>query len=214
MENDNQIVDSEIASIIANNGEIVLDALTNSSLIEKIPVFGSILSFYKAGKSFGHLHHLKKLEVFIRNLNEGQICEEESILHVQKLLESREKLGDELGFISIILEKIIDVEHTKFLSKVYLSYLGGKISWNEFVQFSSIIERFLPGDIHVFIDFVEQGKENIPLLLRASSLGLVEIKGRINTQYNAEKKSLSLGQVQNSSYSVTLLGQKFYDSLS
>lgn len=213
MREDEQIINSEFAGVIANNGEVILDSVTNSTLVEKIPVFGTILSVYKVGKALEHIHNLKKLETFIRKIGNGCASDVEISQHVQVLLAKRKNLKDELGLISIILERIIDEEHVDFLAKIYLSYIAKKISWKDFLQFSTIVERFLPGDIQSFKRFVEIAETDDPVLARAYSLGLVDIKSSLNTDVESDTQTLVFGDVERSAYNLTEFGRKFYDSL-
>lgn len=53
----------------------------------------------------------------------------------------------ELEYILVIIEKFIEEEQAENLAQLYLSYLKGEILWSEFVSYSIIIDRLLPGDL-------------------------------------------------------------------
>ena len=85
-------------------------------------------------------------------------------------------MHQKVEYILIILDRYIGFDKPQILAKIYLSYLGGKITWDDFARLSEVIDRFLPGDYFVLTcpgDAIHANKNDLDAFLRLSALGLM-----------------------------------------
>ena len=166
----------EVSGCVGEFLEIGIDSLLEDGLTKDIPFLSTISSVYKIGNTIRERHHLKKLAVFLNEINRRVADEEKRQTYRKKFTSQKEHRNSELEYVTIVLDHYIDFDKPEMLAKLYLAYLDGFIDWNEFKKYAEIIDRFLPGD------YAELKKKNrIALddmnvsdsLLRLISLGFI-----------------------------------------
>lgn len=131
-------------------GEMAIETWAgNDSLLTKIPFLSTVRMVYKMGQSISEMHHLRQLNSFMISLHNGTAGDENISKHLSEFLKKDERARDkELEYIVLIISKYISEEKPRYLAKLYTAYVLGKINWEQFVTFSEMLDRFLPGDIH------------------------------------------------------------------
>lgn len=128
------------------------------------------------GKSVRDLYNLKKLESFIWALNNGTATSEEKEFFLKKLQENPKQTQHQLEYILVVLDRYLNEKKPKMLALLYLAYLRGEIKWDEFLNYSEIIDHLLVGDYsHLAARdiFYVSGEEAIDAFQRLTSLGLL-----------------------------------------
>lgn len=167
----------EVSSCVGEFLEIGIDSLLEDGLTKDIPFLSTITSIYKIGNTIRERHHLKKLAVFLNEINRGAADEETRKSYREKFASKKEYRNSELEYVTIVLDHYIDFDKPGVLARLYLAYLDGTIDWIEFKKYAEVIDRFLPGDAKVLInsgsDHLPADQNIIDSVLRLLSMGVV-----------------------------------------
>ena len=80
----------ESIACISGYAEIGLDAVMEDGILKDIPIISTAISLYKIGSSIKERHDLKKLLIFLNEINNG-IIDEEKRQEYQNKFQSNEK---------------------------------------------------------------------------------------------------------------------------
>ncbi len=179
---DNNLVKSFEESILSDSiglaselAEVGLDSILDDGVIKDIPIISATIGVFKIGSSIKERHYIKKLMRFIDSCNKGIIDKDMKERIKSKFLDEK-KSKKELEQILLIIDRFIEEEKADMLAKIYIAYLDGKIDWSQFVAYSVVLDRFLPGDYKYYstsLNFNAQNNSEIDILLRLSGLGLL-----------------------------------------
>ena len=158
----------------------VSDTLLGASgLLKELPIINAAVVIYKTANNFINKHNLNKLNSFISSFNNGVLGNAELEAHIKSVLENKDVLNQEMEYVLVILERQLEYDKSAILAKFYLEYLKGKISWNEFVEYSAILERLILSDASALwqcnnSDGIRyEDTEDIASVFRLLALGLV-----------------------------------------
>lgn len=167
----------ESISCISEYAEIGLDAVMEDGILKDIPIVSTAIALYKIGNSIKERHNLKKLLIFINEINNG-IADEEKRSDYQQRFQSNEKFrNQEIEYLLVLIDRYIDYDKPQMLAKLYLAYLDGTIIWEELTMYAEVIDRFLLLDGKFLVSESDAYKtyRNIGAepILRLVSLGLM-----------------------------------------
>lgn len=146
----------------------------------KIPIISTAVHIYRMGHSLMDFFNLKKLAVFIENVNNG-ISDDEREKYLKTYEDNKKKFNEQIGYLMLILEKYMNSQKAEFLSRVYVAFLRKQVTWLEVRKYAETIERFLPGDYEILINtatyrtIYDQGTDSIQRLI-ALGLFIEEIR--------------------------------------
>ena len=167
----------EVSCWVSEFVEIGIDSLLDDGLTKDIPFLSTITSIYKIGSTIHERHHLKKLAIFLNEINRGVADEEKRQSYRRKFVTQKEYRSSELEYVTIVLDHYIGFDKAGMLAKLYIAYLDESIDWIEFKKYGEVIDRFLPGDASVLIradnDFLPADSGTIDSILRLLSMGVV-----------------------------------------
>lgn len=136
----------ETMSCISEYAEFGLDAVMEDGILKDIPIVSTAIALYKIGSSIKERHNLKKLLVFLNELNNG-ILDEQKRKEYQHKFQSNEKFrNQEIEYLLVLIDRYISYDKPQMLAKLYLAYLDGTIIWEELTMYAEVIDRFLPLD--------------------------------------------------------------------
>lgn len=162
---------------IGNITEIALDSILEDSSLKKVPFISAAISIYKIEQSIRDRHNLKKLAIFLDQINQGIQDEDTCQKYIKKFQAKRKIRDQELEYVIIMIDRYIRYDKPQMLAKLYLAYLNENISWNEFSVYAEVIDRFFPGDAELLCKdpMLRIGRENewADSLARLISLGLM-----------------------------------------
>ena len=167
----------ESIACISGYAEIGLDAVMEDGILKDIPIISTAISLYKIGSSIKERHNLKKLLIFLNEINNG-IIDEEKRQEYQNKFQSNEKFrNQEIEYLLVLIDRYIDYDKPQMLAKLYLAYLDGTIIWEELTMYAEVIDRFLLLDCKFLISESDAYKtyRNIGAepILRLVALGLM-----------------------------------------
>ena len=137
----------EAVVCVSDLAEVGLDAILEEGVLKEVPILATAISIYKIGSSIAERHHLKKLLVFLDEINNGIVDESKRIEYRQKFEENKKFRNQELEHIMVLLERYISYDKPQMLAKLFLAYLDNKITWIEFAKYAEIIDRLFCGDL-------------------------------------------------------------------
>lgn len=209
-------IGSTTTESLGNFLELGLDAILEDGLLKEIPFVSTAISIYKIGKSLTDRHNIKKLAVFLNEINQNTANENKREEYKSKINNDQKKREHELEFLLVILERYIGYEKPAMLAKLYLAYLDKQITWDDLALLAEIVDRFLPGDYdtlssaQMFTTYLGNGDQ---IMLRLEALGLIieekESSPSINTSRGLAitKESLQQSRTKKRTYVYTDLGE-------
>lgn len=200
----------ESISCVSEYAEIGLDAVMEDGILKDIPIVSTAVALYKIGSSIKERHNLKKLLVFLNELNNG-ILDEQKRKEYQQKFQSNEKFrNQEIEYLLVLIDRYISYEKPSLLARLYLSYLDKKITWNEFIMYATVIDQLFSADIDILctVDFgsVKQDDEHIDSVLRLLSVGIISQNVGAQTEYDESTGALSINDKKG--YTFSKFGQK------
>jgi len=139
------ILTDDISSLGIDFMEIGLEALFDDEIVKEIPIVKSVFAVGKTAIAIRNRHLLKKTLVFIQEMKSGKLDQERFEDYKKKLNNDKYK-EQEIERVIIILDRFIDNIRAKYLAKIYVGYINSNINWDEFCDFSEIIDKLLISD--------------------------------------------------------------------
>lgn len=176
--------------------ELPIDLITENEIIKNIPIVGTIVKLGKATSTIRDRHLIKKLVKFIESINNGDIKPENLEKHKEILESNTKKLNEELENIIIIIDRQLEIDKTKILGELYKSYISCVINWEDFKNFSDVLERIFLFDIQQLKEIYEKeaiGEEDSYhsiSMSRLHALGLVEYFSGITVVNEISNKAI------------------------
>ena len=164
----------EVSGIAGEYAELGLDALVEDGLFKDIPIVSTAVAVYRIGKSIREKHHIAKLISFLNEINNGIADEEKREEYREKFTSNENFRNQELEYILILTDRYVGFDKPQMLAKLYLSYLDGKIKWEEFTQYAEVLDRLLPGDIYLGKDGFKYARNKSDSQQRLAALGLLQ----------------------------------------
>ena len=197
--------------------EIGLDAILDDGLVKDIPMVSTAFALYKIGSTIKERHNLKKLLIFLKEINNG-IVDEDKRLEYQENFKKNEKFrNQEIEYILVLIDRYTSYEKPQLLAKLYLAYLHGELDWMTFGKYSEIIDRFLPGDKEYFLGqqllYCTVSHPISDSFIRLSSFGLYE-EYMTDTTVPTTLGTITIPARQEKTYKLTEFGEKLQDILS
>ena len=176
--------------------ELGIDSFIEDGVLKEFPIVNTIVSGLKFAKNIYDRNLLKQTLTFIAELNNGTISKDKLISYQATILNNPKKCEEELGRILIYLNSFMDKEKSIMLSKLFKAYVNQIINWNEFCEYSEIVNRLFIQDIpvlkEVFIDNKDiiDDFDNKYRIDRIASIGLVNLNS--SSRYYSEDEELLL----------------------
>ena len=165
--------------IIEDYTEIGIDSFVEEGILKEIPIVKSIVSVLKIGKNVHDRNLLRQTLTFIKEFNSGNISKDKLVEYKSTIENNPKKCEEELGRVLILLNNYIDTEKSIMLASLYRAYINKIINWNEFCEFSEIINRLFIQDIQILkgikdrnIDIMNNHEDEFRIE-RLYSLGLI-----------------------------------------
>lgn len=199
--------------VISDYLEIGIDSLMNEGILKEIPIVNTIVGVLKIGKNVHDRNLLKQTLTFINEFNNNKISRDKLEQYKITIENNPKRCEEELGRILLLLNNFIDKEKSIMLAKIFKAYIEKIINWNEFCEYSEIINRLFIQDINL-LNMIYDGRvtdtTNIGDLYRVerlNSLGIIGISfksTRITTINGVQQENR-----QDSYLSMNSNGRKF-----
>lgn len=199
--------------VISDYLEIGIDSLMNEGILKEIPIVNTIVGVLKIGKNVHDRNLLKQTLTFINEFNNNKISRDKLEQYKITIEYNPKRCEEELGRILLLLNNFIDKEKSIMLAKIFKAYIEKIISWNEFCEYSEIINRLFIQDINL-LNMIYDGtvsdttnRGDLYRVERLNSLGIIGISfksTRITTINGVQQENR-----QDSYLSMNSNGRKF-----
>ena len=184
------IIPSFRESLFADNTDILIDIseytidnlIEGSDTLTDFPIIKTIASVLKGAHNIYDRNLLKNTLIFIKELNSGKINRDKYIAYKTTLEHNPNKCEKELGRVILILNNIIDVSKSKMLARLYKAYINKVLTWEEFCEYSEIVNRIFLEDIELLkkindgeITSINEEYKEKYRIHRLNSIGVIEI---------------------------------------
>ena len=173
--------------IIGEYIEFGIDSFINDGILKDIPIVNTIVAVLKVGKNIHDRNLLKQTLTFINEFNKNNITEEQLKNYKERIEKDRKKCEDELGRVLLLLNNFIDKEKSIMLSKLFKAYVSQLLNWNDFCEYSEIINRLFIQDFS-FLQEIYLGRisdttnrSDIYKVERLNSLGIIGMAFKSST---------------------------------
>lgn len=199
--------------VISDYLEIGIDSLMNEGILKEIPIVNTIVGVLKIGKNVYDRNLLKQTLTFINEFNNNKISHDKLKQYKITIENNHKRCEEELGRILLLLNNFIDKEKSIMLAKIFKAYIEKIINWNEFCEYSEIINRLFIQDINL-LNMIYDGRVtdttnrgDLYRVERLNSLGIIGISfksTRITTINGVQQENR-----QDSYLSMNSNGRKF-----
>jgi hypothetical protein len=135
------------SDILKDYAELGIDSVLDAGVLKDIPIISTIFGVSKVINSVHERNLIKNLLLFLNELNSGNIDKEKLTNYKARLNSNKKEAEKELGRVLIILNQIIDNDKSIMLGKIFKAYVNEKIDWNQFCEFSEIVNRLFLQDV-------------------------------------------------------------------
>lgn len=175
----------ESVACISDLVEVGLDAILDDGILKDIPILSTAVAVYKIGSSIKERYNVKKLIVFLNEINNGIADEQKRTEYQQKFKNNEKFRNQELEYLLILIDRYTSYDKPQMLAKLFLAYLDEIILWEEFAMYAEVIDRFLLMDCNTLVSDSKQiivhrniGGESV---LRLVALGLMTEQVKTDT---------------------------------
>jgi len=146
---DKTLKDTNFQDTAIDISEITIDNLLKDGLFKDIPIVGTLIHFAKLGANVRDLLFLKKIISFMNGLKDISPAKRSKMINkIDDSKEYRVKVGEKLLYI---IDSCNDYENSENVSMLFKAYLKGKITYDEFLGSSNVIERIGSYDLKWFL---------------------------------------------------------------
>lgn len=141
-------ITEEALDVVGDIAEAGVDALIENDVIDCIPIVKSIKAMFKFGIAVREWHLLKNTLAFLQELKRGDV-DENKFRKYQKRLENKKKFDEEIERVMFLIDKQIDSEKAGYLGKLYAATINNKITYDDFVDYSELVDRLMVSDLNI-----------------------------------------------------------------
>ncbi|MFH1118253.1 MAG: hypothetical protein V1775_00410 [Bacteroidota bacterium] len=141
--------DSNLQNMAIDMTEAITDSFLEDGILKDIPLVNTILGMGKITSKISNILFLKKVLSFLSELE--NISPEDRKKMIEKIDSSKKyrvKVGEKLLYI---IDKCDDYENAQYISRLFVGYVNGEMSYPDFLRASKLIERIYIGDLIEFI---------------------------------------------------------------
>ena len=141
--------DSDLHNVTISLAEVFVDGLMKDGVAKDIPIIGTVIGLGKTAIGIKESLFLKKVIYFISELrNISAAKRREMIVKIDNSGKFRTKVGEKLLYI---IDKCEDHEKSQIIALLFSAFLLEKISYDEFLRASHIVDQIILEDLKWFV---------------------------------------------------------------
>ncbi|MBP1314525.1 hypothetical protein [Herbaspirillum sp. 1130] len=163
----------ELAKVLAQHAEAVIDIVVDSPLVKAIPVVNYAVALAKELGAVRDRLLMSKLEKFLQEPRLQRTLESEAMRN--KLIEDEyaEEIGERL---LLVIEKFSDLQKPVLLGRIFAAYLNDELTRTAFFMLAHAIDVAYLGDLEYFIQVEgEPVHDDMLAVPRLANAGLFEL---------------------------------------
>ena len=140
---------SDLQNVTIGLAEVFTDSLMKDGIAKDIPIIGTVIGLGRASIGIKEIMFLKKIISFISELKNISITKRyEMIDKIDTSGKFRTRVGEKLLYI---IDKCEDHEKTQLIAILFSAFLSEKISYEEFLRASHIVDQVMLEDLKRFV---------------------------------------------------------------
>lgn len=177
--------------------EIALDSTLENGLLKDIPVIGTIISASKVVNSMREMFFAKKILRFLYEVKEVSIEERQAFYEkINKNEKETKRIGQN---VILVLDRLDDELKASIIGRIYKACLLGKVTLNEYLRLTMIIERTFICDL-INIQHTNNPK-NLSKLSKEHLYSVGLLDARIyNKETSLSKKKRIVKKIESGTY--------------
>lgn len=146
----------DLSNLAVSFGEVGIDAILENGILKDIPILSSILGGINAIGSVRDALFAKKLVSFLSELSDIPVEQRQNMIDlIDNSNDFKVKVGEKIIYI---IEKAEDHYTSKIVAIFFAEFLTEKITYDQFLKVSRIINNMFIGD---FLDFASESSDPI-----------------------------------------------------
>ena len=143
------IKDTDLQNTATGLGELIIDGVLKDGVLKDIPIIGTIVGLGKTASNVKDNLFLRKIIYFLSEIKKVNVTERNKMISkIEDSKKYRVKVGEKLLYI---IDKCNDHINSEYIAKMFNAFVSEKISYNEFLRSSIIIQSILISDLEEFI---------------------------------------------------------------
>lgn len=122
--------------------DIALHHFCDNEILNNLPVIKSIVAAVKIRNSVSEIFFIKKLLTFLKNLHTSRLDVSEIDAFKSRFDTNNEYKNQVIEQVMIMNERFISVEKSKIYAKIFKAHIYGKLSWDNLIALSAILDTF------------------------------------------------------------------------
>lgn len=152
---DDSLRNSALPDAAIDVAEVSIDALLNNDLLKQVPIVKTFLGVAQAGINIHDKLFLKKILSFLSNIDGTDPDERKEIINsIDNSKKYRLKVGEKLLYV---IDSCDDHEGAERIAKLFRAVLTKSITYNEYLEASSIIARLSGRELELFLNSYKIG---------------------------------------------------------
>jgi hypothetical protein len=140
---------SDLQNVTIELAEVFTDSLMEDGIAKDIPIIGTVIGLGRTGIRMKEMIFLKKIISFISKLKDISITKRhEMIDKIDTSGKFRTRVGEKLLYI---IDKCEDHEKSQLIAILFSAFLSEKISYEEFLRASHIVDQVMLEDLKRFV---------------------------------------------------------------
>lgn len=148
---------------VAEYLELSIDSFFDSGVIKDIPMIGTLTSMYKAGRTVNNYVFMKKIIAFLHEYNNSTIVDDKLNEFTMRVEEDEKYKQRVIESLITIIDRLDDEIKSRILSKIFVAFINGIYTWDEFTDLSRVIDGLFSSDIRLIMHLI---KINCPIMLK------------------------------------------------
>lgn len=142
--------DSDLQNVSISLAEVFTDSLIEDGIAKDIPIIGTVIGLGKASVGIKEILFLKKIIYFISELKNISVTKRHELIdRIDNSGKFRTKVGEKLLYI---IDKCEDYEKSQTIALLFSAFLSERISYDEFLRASHIVDQVILEDLKWFIN--------------------------------------------------------------
>jgi hypothetical protein len=140
---------STLIELLNEIGEFSIDEMSNSKIIEAVPILNTVYGLVKIGSGVHHVFMLRKLGRFIHG-----VASQKDFESLQQKLESDNHDNDGLyDQVIYVLDRFDHLQKADALAQIFLAYLRGNICHDRFLLYLYALDNVNISNIEILYRF-------------------------------------------------------------
>lgn len=147
---DSTLKNTDLQGVVVDIAEVGIDAMFDDGLLRDVPIVGTIAGLAKFGANVRDRLFLQKILTFLNQLkNISPEKRKKMIDSIDASKKFRVKVGEKLLFS---IDACNDYEISELVGRLFSAYLEEKVSYDDFLKASAVLEKIAISDFNWFIE--------------------------------------------------------------